>query len=150
MINFSLVPAAYVYVIRDGAVLLQLRRNTGYMDGYWTAGAAGHLEPGETAAQAAARELQEELGLVVSTTALIPSSVMQRTDGTSNPREQRVDWFFTCPSFDGEPSIKEPPKCAELRWFDLAELPAQIPDYERSALSWLNENSSVGLLNVGF
>ncbi|MEZ5085322.1 MAG: NUDIX domain-containing protein [Tessaracoccus sp.] len=44
-------------MLRDGTVLLQLRQNTGYMDGHWTAGAAGHVEPGETAPQAAARDL---------------------------------------------------------------------------------------------
>ena len=77
--SFTLVPAAYVYLLRpapdsprdrDGAasastqVLLQLRRNTGYMDGFWVAGAAGHVEPGETARHAAVREAREELGRV--------------------------------------------------------------------------------------
>ncbi|KAF2412919.1 DNA mismatch repair protein MutT [Microbacterium sp. B35-04] len=150
MTRYSLIPAAYVYMVRDGRVLLQLRRNTGYMDGFWTAGAAGHLEPGETAVQAATRELSEELGLSVSASELVPSAVMQRTDGTSNPREQRVDWFFACASWSGEPSIMEPEKCAELRWFDLTDLPPQIPAYERAALVWLRENDSVGLLDVGF
>ena len=41
MTRYSLIPASYVYLLRDGAVLLQLRQNTGYMDGYWAAGAAG-------------------------------------------------------------------------------------------------------------
>ncbi|WP_203580099.1 NUDIX hydrolase [Microbacterium hibisci] len=150
MTRYSLIPAAYVYLVRDGEVLLQLRQNTGYMDGFWTAGAAGHLEPGETAVRAAVRELEEELGLVVPTSAMVAASVMQRTDGTSNPREQRVDWFFTCSSWDGEPTIREPHKCAELRWFALGDLPAEVPAYERTALEWLRDNTSVGLLNVGF
>ena len=59
--RFVVVPAAYVFLLRgsgpDTEVLLQLRQNTGYMDGHWTAGAAGHVEPGETAPQAAARDL---------------------------------------------------------------------------------------------
>jgi 8-oxo-dGTP pyrophosphatase MutT (NUDIX family) len=148
--RYSLIPAAYVYLVRDGRVLLQLRHNTGYMDGFWTAGAAGHLEPGETAVQAATREISEELGVRVPASELVPSAVMQRTDGTSDPREQRVDWFFTCSSWSGEPSIMEPEKCAELGWFDLMDLPAQIPAYERTALVWLRDNDSVGLLAVGF
>jgi 8-oxo-dGTP diphosphatase len=44
----------------------------------------------------------------------------------------------------------EPEKCAELGWFDLMDLPPQIPAYERTALMWLRENDSVGLLDVGF
>lgn len=150
MTRYSLIPASYVYLLRDGAVLLQLRQNTGYMDGYWAAGAAGHIEPGETAVVAAARELCEELGLNVEADDLVPSSVMHRTDGSDNPREQRVEWFFSCASWTGEPTILEPRKCAELRWFPLDDLPARIPDYERVALEWLRDNDAVGLLSVGF
>ena len=150
MTRYSLIPASYVYLLRDGSVLLQLRQNTGYMDGYWAAGAAGHIEPGETAVVAAARELREELGLNVEADDLVPSSVMHRTDGSDNPREQRVEWFFSCASWTGEPTILEPRKCAELRWFPLDDLPARIPDYERVALEWLRDNDAVGLLNVGF
>ena len=148
--RFSVIPAAYVFLTRGDAVLLQLRRNTGYMDGFWTAGAAGHVEAGETATDAARRELREELGLDVSPSALTPSSVMQRTDGTSNPIEQRVDWFFTCASWSGEPSIQEPHKCAELGWFDLGDLPVRLPDYERVALEWFRDSSDLGLLSFGF
>lgn len=150
MTRYILIPASYVYLLRDGAVLLQLRQNTGYMDGYWAAGAAGHIEPGETAVVAAARELREELGLNVEADDLVPSSVMHRTDGSDNPREQRVEWFFSCASWTGEPTILEPRKCAELRWFPLDDLPARIPDYERVALEWLRDNDAVGLLSVGF
>ena len=150
MTRYSLIPASYVYLLRDGAVLLQLRQNTGYMDGYWAAGAAGHVEAGETAVDAAVRELREELGLSVQREDLVPSSVMHRTDGSDNPREQRVEWFFSCASWAGEPTILEPRKCAELRWFPLDDLPARIPDYERVALDWLRDGTGIGLLNVGF
>ncbi|MGC3953535.1 MAG: NUDIX domain-containing protein [Propionicimonas sp.] len=146
----SLIPASYVYLLRDGEVLLQRRQNTGYMDGHWTAGAAGHIEPGETAPQAAARELREELGLEVALDDLVPSSVMHRTDGSEDPREQRVEWFFCCASWTGDPTIREPHKCAELRWFPLTELPDLVPDYERTALEWLRDHAEVGLLSVGF
>ena len=58
--RFRVVPAAYVFLLRPGAdgdeVLLQLRRNTGYMDDHWAAAAAGHVERGETAYDAARRE----------------------------------------------------------------------------------------------
>lgn len=46
--NRFLVPAAYVILRRDEHVLLQLRMNTGYMDGYWATAAAGHVEAGES------------------------------------------------------------------------------------------------------
>ena len=46
MDRFQVVPAAYVVLRRDDEVLLQLRRGTGYMDGYWACAAAGHVERG--------------------------------------------------------------------------------------------------------
>ena len=65
--RFVVVPASYVYLLREGAagteVLLQLRQNTGYMDGRWAAAAAGHVERGETAYDAARREALEEVGV---------------------------------------------------------------------------------------
>ena len=36
-------------------ILLQKRRNTGYADGMWDCGAAGHVEAGETMRAAMAR-----------------------------------------------------------------------------------------------
>ena len=58
--RFVVVPASYVFLLRDGItgpeVLLQLRQNTGYMDDHWAAAAAGHVERGETAYDAARRE----------------------------------------------------------------------------------------------
>ena len=46
--RFRVVPAAYVFLLRPGPdgdeVLLQRRRNTGYMDDHWAAAAAGHVE----------------------------------------------------------------------------------------------------------
>ncbi len=150
MTRVSLVPASYVFLRRSGAVLLQLRHNTGYMDGYWTAGAAGHIELGETAVDAAIRESREELGVVIEPAGLSASTVMQRTDGTAEPREQRVDWFFVCDSWSGEPTILAPQKCAELAWFDLDALPDQVPDYERLALGAIREGRTSSLLSVGF
>jgi len=67
--RFRVVPAAYVFLLRGTAtgggdeVLLQLRQHTGYMDGHWAAAAAGHVERGETAYDAARREALEEIGV---------------------------------------------------------------------------------------
>lgn len=147
--TFALIPAAYIYLRNAQGVLLQLRQNTGYMDGHWAAGAAGHIEHGETAVQAAVRELREELGVVVDPDALSCAAVMQRTDGTANPREQRVDWFFTCDAWEGEPQILEPTKCAGLTWFTLDDLPEAVPLHERRALESIGQGASATLLSVG-
>ena len=110
------MPAAYLYLLDGDRVLLQQRQNTGYMDGCWVAGAAGHVELHETAAGCAVREAKEELGIVVAAGDLEPVTVMQRTNGTADPVEQRVDWFFAARRWVGVPRVCEPGKCAGLRW----------------------------------
>ena len=72
--SFTLVPAAYLLMLRRTEeagrlrtrVLLQLRRGTGYMDGCWACGAAGHVEAGESVVQAVVREAAEEVGVGVA------------------------------------------------------------------------------------
>ncbi|GAA4483399.1 NUDIX hydrolase [Microbacterium panaciterrae] len=135
--SFAVVPAAYVYLRHEDRVLLQLRQNTGFMDGRWAAAIAGHVELGETALATACREAVEELGIMLHPGALTPVTAMQRTDGTADPREQRVDWFFTARVWDGRPTIKEPLKCADLAWFRLTDLPDLVPPHERLVLDGL-------------
>ena len=148
--RYALVPASYVYLRRADEILLQLRQNTGYMDGHWVAGAAGHLDPGETAVAAAVRETTEELGVQVRPADLHLLTVMQRTDGTDNPIEQRVDWFWTTEHWQGEPRILETAKCADLAWFPIDALPGPMPEYERRVVEALAGGGLPGATSHGF
>lgn len=130
----TVVPASYLYLLAEDRVLLQQRRNTGYVDGHWVAGAAGHVELGETAAACAVREAAEELGIMVAEPDLQPLTVMQRTNGTADPLEQRIDWFFAARRWHGQPRIQEPDKCAALAGHSLTDLPSPMPDYEQQVL----------------
>ncbi|MGH3348658.1 MAG: NUDIX hydrolase [Nocardioides sp.] len=136
--GFVVVPASYVYLLRDGIagpeVLLQRRQHTGYMDDHWAAAAAGHVERGETAYDAARREALEELG--VDELDLRFEFTMHRTQH-DQPIDERVDFFFTTRSWQGEPRIIEPEKCAELRWCPLDALPDPVVPHEASALASL-------------
>ena len=147
--RFVVVPAAYVYLLRDGAagpeVLLQLRQNTGFMDGHWAAAAAGHVERGETAYDAARREALEELG--VDGLDLVFELTMQRT-AHDLPIDERVDFFFSARAWRGEPRIVEPHKCAELRWSPLSDLPDPMVPHEACALASLG--TGVPYLTHGF
>lgn len=149
MTRFVVVPAAYVYLLREGAhgseVLLQLRRGTGYLDEHWAAAAAGHVERGETAYAAAHREAAEELD--ITDLDLRFELTMQRTQH-ADPIDERVDFFFTARSWTGEPRIVEPHKCAELRWFPLGDLPQPTVPHEAHALSRLD--GSERYLTFGF
>lgn len=148
--SFSVVPASYVYLVDARRVLLQQRQNTGYMDGFWVAGAAGHVEPHETAVACAVREAAEELGVEIDEGDLEPLTVMQRTDGTDTPTEQRVDWFFAARSWRGRPAVMEPVKCGGLGWFSLDDLPQPIPAYEHLVLLGLADGRLPPFTHHGF
>jgi 8-oxo-dGTP diphosphatase len=136
--RFRVVPASYVFLLRAGGsgdeVLLQLRQHTGYMDDHWAAAAAGHVERGETAYDAARREAREEIG--VDDIALEFLTTMQRTRH-ADPIDERVDFFFGARSWAGTPRIVEPAKCAALEWFPLTALPAPVVPHERVVLDGL-------------
>lgn len=139
--RFVVVPASYVLLLRDTGdtteVLLQLRRGTGFMDGHWAAAAAGHVERGETAAQAARREAREEIGVEVGELRFL--TAMQRTRG-GEPIDERVDFFFSAREWTGEPRLQEPDKSAGLRWCaldGLDGLPGPVVPHERWVLDSL-------------
>ena len=47
-------------------ILLQKRKNTGYMDGKYDMACSGHLEKRETLSQAVVREAKEEIGITIN------------------------------------------------------------------------------------
>lgn len=131
--RFQVVPAAYIFLRRGGEVLLQLRTNTGYMDGHWAAAAAGHVEAGESVYQAAVREAREELDITIRAADLIPLTSLHRRGSSDQPIEQRVDWMFTAEIWEGEPRRAEEEKNSALQWYSLDDLPL-MPPHERYVL----------------
>ncbi|WP_193611286.1 NUDIX domain-containing protein [Nocardioides lijunqiniae] len=149
--RFVVVPAAYVFLVRDGVtgpeVLLQLRQNTGYMDDHWAAAAAGHVERGETAYDAAEREAAEEIGVSGLDLRFVTS--MQRTRH-ADAIDERVDFFFTSRTWTGEPRVVEPEKCAELRWCALDALPDPVVPHELAVLQSVRSGTTKPYSTFGF
>jgi 8-oxo-dGTP diphosphatase len=148
--RFQVVPAAYVIFRRGREVLLQLRKNTGYRDGHWAAGAAGHVEADESVLAAACREAAEELGVIVDPGDLTPLTTMHRTHGNHQPIDERVDFFFQCTVWEGEPRIMESSKSAALTWFDLEALPNPVVPHELVVLELLRGEAVPPIVTFGF
>lgn len=147
--RFQVVPACYVIFQRGERVLLQLRQGTGYMDGYWATAAAGHVEAEESVVQAAVREAHEELGVSIEPDQLTPLTTMHRTQGNGQAIDERVDFFFVCTVWQGEPQMMEPDKVADLRWFDLEALPSAVVPHERYVFERLHTGLAP-IVTVGF
>lgn len=149
--SFRLVPAAYVLLRNaDDEVLLQLRQGTGYRDGHWAAAAAGHVEAGEAVQAAACREAAEELGILVEPADLEPVTAMHRTAGNALEIDERVDFFFSCRRWVGEPRRMEPGKSADLRWCALDALPEPVVPHERFVLDGVRAGTLPGVVSFGF
>lgn len=146
--RFQVVPAAYVFLLRDDEVLLQLRQNTGYRDGHWAAAAAGHVEHGESVLAAAVREAGEEIGVVP--TDLVPLTTMHRTHANGQAIDERVDFFFTTRTWTGEPRLRETAKAADLRWCPLDDLPEPVVPHERFVLEHLRAGTTPAITTYGF
>lgn len=147
--GFALTPVSYVIPRRGDSVLLQLRQGTGYMDGHWATAAAGHVEDGESAGQAACREAHEELGIVLAVDHLTALTTMHRTQQNGQARGDRVDFFFTCEAWAGNPQIMEQGKAAELKWFHLHDLPEALVPHERYVLERL-KTGLPAIVSFGF
>ena len=128
-------------------MLLQRRGSTGYLDGYWATAAAGHVEPGESAVDCAVRETREELGLTVEPGRLLPLTTLHRS---GEGHADRVDFFFRCTEWNGQPELQEPQKATDLHWFPLEALPLLVVPHERLVFQGLARDDVTPLLTVGF
>lgn len=103
-----------------GRILLHQRAGTGWLPGYWDF-PSGHVEPGESFAQAAARELREETSLTVQQQDLQIAHVsINQTDFSY------VNVIFVATSWQGEPTITEPHKCSGMEFFAPQDLPEKL------------------------
>lgn len=124
-------PAVYIFLQKEGDILLARRCNTGYQDGNYQV-PAGHVEEGELPTEAIIREAKEEVGVdaEVKDLELVHVSYRPKHDDTGD----RVDFFFRTEKWVGEPTIMEPNKCDDLKWVSPNDLPANITPHVRDAI----------------
>lgn len=128
MPRFTLIPEAHLLLVQDDRILLLRRHNTGYEDGNHSV-VAGHVDGGEPAREAMAREAFEEAGLTIAPQDLALSHVMHRRS-----EAERVSFFFSAARWSGEPVNREPHKCSELAWYPVDALPVNMVPYVRHAI----------------
>ncbi len=109
-----------VFVVRDGRFLMGRRCNA-HGDGTWSL-PGGHLEFGESFEETARREVKEETGLSIGE---IQFGAVTNDYFESDSRHYVTIWMLASYA-GGTATILEPDKCAELGWFDLANLPSPL------------------------
>ena len=112
--------AASVAVVRDGRVLLAARGRPPMRSLYTLPG--GLVEPGETLAEAALRELREEVGVEAAMIGfLTPVEVVERAED-GRVRSHYVICAHVARWLSGEGSIG--PEAEDVRWVDAAQAAA--------------------------
>lgn len=109
-----------------------LGRRKGALGGGQWCFPGGALEPGETPAAGAIRELYEETGLKVELKDLMVWWACPHTntfgDNTITGKESWVTLYFWVVLSPDAPEVKlkEPDKCYEWRWFPLTRMPEPL------------------------
>lgn len=109
-----------VIVLRDGLVLLGQRLGS-HGAGTWAL-PGGHLEYGESVEQCAIREVEEETGLRL--TEVIPGPYVNNVFVLEE--EHYVTLVVLATTFQDEPVVREPTKCASWGWFEWTDLPTPL------------------------
>lgn len=99
---------------------------------------AGHIDGNESIFDCMIREANEEAGIQIEKHDLIPATVLHRY---SSDREY-ADFFFVAKKWIGEPTIKEPNKCDDLRWFSIDALPQAILPHIVEAINNYKTNTA--------
>jgi 8-oxo-dGTP diphosphatase len=125
--------SVYLILRQENRVLLLLRKNTGYCDGFYSL-IAGHVEKGESATAAMIREAKEESGIDLSADQIKAVHIMHRLGNRFN-----MDIFFECSAWQGVICNREPEKCEALQFFSQEELPSNCIDYVQNALRHVSQ-----------
>jgi len=141
--RFKIHIAAYLVLKKDGKILFHKRKNSGYMDGYYSL-VAGHLDGAETAKQAIVREASEETGIVLRQEDLQVAHVSHRF----NPHSEYIDIYLTASKWEGEITNMEPHKCDGLDWFPKDDLPENIVPEVKAVLEQISQNNFYS--DIGF
>jgi ADP-ribose pyrophosphatase YjhB (NUDIX family) len=135
--RFTQIVAVHIFFIKNKKILLARRCNTGYEDGNFSV-PAGHVEENEPCLEAAVRETKEEINVEVKQSDLELVHVMHRKSNG----QYRIDFFFKCSKWTGEPKINEFDKCDQLEWFFINKLPNNVIPYIQQAIDKVENNTN--------
>ena len=132
---------AYVGIIlkKDNQALMVKRHNTDWAQGFWNF-PGGLVEKNETLLQAAIRETQEEVGVVVNPEDFKLVHVLYVIKNDTNTKDI-IGFYFMAESWCGEAVNAEPHRHSEIGWFDINRLPSNSTKHALQAINGLLTNT---------
>lgn len=125
--------ACFVLLREGNKVAMVLRKNTGWMDGYYGL-PAGRKEYKETFRQGAVREAKEEAGVDIAVDHLTMAHTCHHYAEQDGGYMEWVDVYFEVKEWQGKPHNAEPDKSERLEWLDLNNLPENVVASQLAAL----------------
>lgn len=125
--------AGFVLLREGDKVAMVLRKDTGWMDGYYGL-PAGKVEYDETFLQAVAREAEEEAGVKIKQEDLKVVHVMHRHGLQGDGFIDWIDIYFEASAWEGEPANVEPEKSESLDWVDIKNVSVKIVPPQLAAI----------------
>lgn len=109
-----------VFIFKDGKFLMGQRRGS-HGEGTWSL-PGGHLEFGETPEETAFRETQEETGMTIQNIRFGAVT----NDIFPEDNKHYVTLWMVSDWKEGSPTITEPDKFIDQKWFDFDSLPSPL------------------------
>jgi mutator protein MutT len=132
----------HLLLVRGDQVLLTRRRDANpAFDGRWHL-PSGKLDAGESLPDAAVREANEEVGVVVRAADLRHVHTLHVNGSGPEPR---LGVFFEAREWSGEPVNREPDKCSAVGWFDLSALPERLIEYPAAGITAYRDGRQFGI-----
>lgn len=117
------------FIINDQNELLLQQRNKSPEKEYWSI-PGGKVEMFETFDQAVKREVKEETGVDIEVIELL--GICDHI--VPNEKVHWVSPAYLCKITKGEPTIMEPKKHIDMKWFSLEQLPQNLTITTKNAL----------------
>ncbi|MEM9737748.1 MAG: NUDIX domain-containing protein [Bacteroidota bacterium] len=134
---YALNVCANLIIRRGDEVLLGLRQNTSFGNGFYSI-ISGKVEEGEPVHHTAIREAKEEVGVIIQEDNLVFHMLLQ----TQEADGMHISPFFIVDRWEGDIINNEPDKCGRIAFFSLNNLPKNILPYVASALAYLQQPSN--------
>ncbi len=130
-----LIATTHALIYINNHVLLALRQNTGYADGFFGL-IGGRVEPQESVLDGMLREIHEEIGVKAHPEHAKLVGIIPRKEADCF----YLNFIYHIHLWDGEIINNEPEKTAYLKLFPLNKLPANIVSHAKKAIENHQEN----------
>ncbi len=127
----------YVGIIleKNNDYFLIERKNTDWAQGHWNF-PGGLVEHNETILEAAIREAEEEVGVIIAPEDFEQVHVIHVKKSATNSQDI-VGIYFKTNKWQGTPHNAEPAKIANASWFSNDQLPKQLTEHAQLAINGL-------------